>query len=54
MLIGHEREDAFHQIKGVDPAHHHQQLENVVRRSLLVVVMCVTDAGAVIRVQVQT
>lgn len=54
MAIGDEREDCFHQIKGVDPAHHHQQLINVVWRSFLVVVMCVIDAGDVIGVQVQT
>ena len=54
MVTGDDREDGFHQIKGVDPSHHHQQLVNVVWRSLLVVVMRVIDAAGVVRVQMQT
>lgn len=54
MAAGEQREDGLHQIKGVDPAHHHQQLVKVVWGPLLVVVVGVVDAAGVVRVQMQT
>lgn len=54
MPVADDCEDWFHDKKGVDPSHHHQQLVDVVWRSLLVVVMCVILTGGVIWVHMQT
>lgn len=54
IFICDQREECFHQIKVVDPAHHHQHLVNVVWSFFLLTVMGMLVAAGFVPMHMQT